>query len=588
MSIDYKNNLHVVASVVPPPTKVYRLPPVKDAYLTQEYPYDEFGNFGLLQLKSSTVESQLTSKIIMVFQVPTLKDEIYDNLTNVNLVLRSPNTFNRKVSIQVKHHTNTDWIEDGTSWLGQPRDLDPVIYETTLKSTDREFRWNIKDIFMSHKNEPFEFAITILEDPNDGDQREVLFYSKEAGKYLCPAIEFTYKYYPDNIDLQDLKGTLTVRRNIPNTDEPTPDLPGILVVNKGISDSWLPGIIGPATYGDTHEIPGTIVVRRKAKHFSPPGTLTVRQFVDADHPHNTIPDFKGIINTKMFKADSGERVPADPDWLFRVPSADLPGIIKLTTYDDQYELNGTLIVNGKKELEGQLIVNKYIAAPKPVDPTDPDKPIPLPEGDHYIKPPELEGILTVRVNMQPNPELKPGDPGYVQIPELEGQLIVKKYFAEPAPTDPIPEGNIYKDPHEIPGILNVSHQVPSKNEPAPDLEGVLNVRTYVADDDVDSTTTDIIHTLSSMLDGQLTVSSRKELEGCLNVKTYYDQKDLNGQLVVKHDEENYLDGILNVRGYAHLDGTITVRLRKTHDLAGVLEVETEETSMAKNTYVFIM
>lgn len=583
MSIDYKNNLHVVASVVPPPTKVYRLPPVKDAYLTQEYPYDEFGDFGLLQLKSSTVESQLTSKIIMVFQIPALKDDIYDNLTNVNLVLKSPNTLNRKVNIQVKHHTDTDWIEDGTSWLGQPRDLDSIIYETTLKSTDREFRWDIKNIFIAHKNEPFEFAITILEDPNDGDQREVLFYSKEAGKYLCPAIEFTYKYYPDNIDLQDFKGTLTVRRTIPNADEPTPDLPGVLVVNKGISDSWLPGIIGPTTYGDEHEIPGSILVRRKGKHFSPPGTLTVRQFVDADHPYNKIPDFKGIINTKMFKADSGERVPADPDWLFRVPSADLPGIIHPTTYDDQYELNGTLIVNGKKELEGQLIVNKYIASPKPIDPTTP-----IPEGDHYVDPPELPGILTVKVNITPNPELKPGDPGYVQLPELEGQLVVKKYFAEPTPIVPIPDGNIYKEPHEIPGILNVSHQVPSINEPAPYLEGILYVRTYKADDDVDSTTSDIIHTPSSTLDGQLTVSSRSDFEGRLAVKTYKDQKDLNGQLVVKHDEEIDLDGILNVRGYAYLDGTIIVSPRKTSDLVGVLEVENEETSMAKNAYVFIM
>lgn len=582
MSIDYRNNLHVVASVVPPPTKVYRLPPVKDAYITQEYPYDEFGDFGLLQLKSSTVESQLTSKIIMVFQVPALKDDIYDNLTNVNLVLKSPNTLNRNVHVQVKHHIDTDWIEDGTSWLGQPRDLDPVIYETTLKSTDREFKWNIKDLFISHKNEPFEFAITILEDPNDGDQREVLFYSKEAGKYLSPAIEFTYKYFPDVIDLQDIKGTLSVRRTIPNEDEVTPELPGVITVNKGISDSWLPGTIGPTTYGDKHEIPGTLVVRRKAKHFSPPGTLTVRQFVDTDHPFNTIPDFKGIINTKMFKADSGERVPADPEWLFRVPSADLPGNIHPTTYDDQNELIGTIIVNGKKELEGQLIVKKYIANQKPSDPTT------IPEGNQYIDPSELQGILTVKVNIKPDPELKPGDPGYVQLPELEGQLIVKKYLAEPTPTDPIPEGNIYKDPHEITGILNVSHQVPSSNESAPDLEGVLNVRTYVADDDVDSTTTDIIHTPSTMLDGQLTVSSRKELEGRINVKTYYDQKDMNGQLIVKHNEEANLDGILNVRGYAYLDGTITVRPRKTSDLVGLLEVETEEISMAKNAYAFIM
>ena len=91
-----------------------------------------------------------------------------------------------------------------------------------------------------------------------------------------------------------------------------------------------------------------------------------------------------------------------------------------------------------------------------------------------------------------------------------------------------------------------------------------------------------------MLDGKLIVSSRRELEGRLNVKTYKDQKDLNGQLIVKYDKENDLDGILNVRGYAHLNGTIIVRPRKTSDLPGVLEVETEETSMAKNAYAFIM
>ena len=581
MSIDYRNNLHVVASVVPPPTKVYRLPPVKDAYITQEYPYDEFGDFGLLQLKSSTVENQLTSKIIMVFQVPTLKDDIYDNLTNVNLVLNSPNKFNRKVNVQIKYHTDTDWIEDGTSWLGQPRDLDPIIYETTLNSTNREFRWNIKDIFMSHKNQPFEFAITILEDPNDGDQNEVLFYAKEAGKYLCPAIEFTYQYFPDNLDLQDFKGTFTVRRTIPNKFEVTPDLPGIIIVNKGISDDWIPGIIDVKTYNDQKELPGNIIVRRQFKHFSPPGILKVKQFVDADHPFNKIPDLEGIINTKMFKADSGSRIPADPDWLYRVPSADLVGIIQPTTVDDQNELNGTLIVCAKKDVEGQLIVKKYIAQPTPGT-------TPISPGTQYINPSDLNGILTTRVSILTNPGLKPGDPGYIQMPDLEGQLIVKKYITQPTPSTPIPEGNIYTNPHEIPGIINVSHQVPSIFEPAPDLEGILNVRTYIADDDIGSTTTETIHTPSSTLNGTLTVSSRKELEGFIIVKTYYDQKDLHGQLTVKHDEESDLNGIINVRAYSYLDGTLTVSPRRTSDLVGILEVETEETSMAKNAYAFIM
>ena len=577
---DYKNNLHVEASIIPPPTKIYRLEPTKDAYITQEYPYDEFGDFSLLQLKSSTVKDQLTSKIIMVFQVPTIVDSIFNNLIDVNLVLKSPSKFNREAKIQIKNHTDIDWIEDGTTWLGQPRDLDPILYETTLQPNGREIRWNIKDMFMSHNNEPFILPITILENPDDGDQNELLFFSKESGKINCPAIEFSYKYFPDNLDLQDFKGTFKVRRTIPNDDEKAPDLKGKLVIDKGLNSSWIPGNIEIKWYPGEDDLNGNIIIKRDGKEFGPPSIVTVKQYVDSDHTYNTIPDLKGVLYTKLYKADSGNKSPADPDWLERLSPSDLEGTIAPTTYDDQNEINGTLFVNGREDLEGTLIVNKYIAQPSPDDD--------IPPGTNYINPTDLNSTLTVRINM--NPGLKPGDPGYIEIPDLDGTLIVNKYIAQPSPDDDIPPGTNYIDPSDLNGTFKVLIKVPNDNQQAPELKGTLYVRNYVADDDIESSNDRETHEVSPTLNGTINISSREDLNGQVGIKFYEDQLDTLGKLIVRCNEHEDLNAYLNLRVHSDSDlkGTLNVSPRRTSDLAGTLEIETEETSASKNSYAFIM
>lgn len=580
---DYKNNLYVEASVIPPPTKIYRLEPTKDAYITQEYPYDEFGDYSLLQLKSSTIENQSTSKIIMVFQVPTIKDDILKNLIDVNLVLKSPSKFNREAKIQIKNHTDIDWIEDGTTWLGQPRDLDPILYETTFQPNSREIRWNIKDMFLSHNNEPFLLPITILENPDDGDQKELLFFSKESGKVNCPAIEFSYKYFPDNLDIQDFKGTFKVRRTIPNDDEKAPDLKGKLIIDKGLSSSWIPGIVDIKGYPGEDDLTGSIIIKQDGKAFGPPSVVTIKQYVDPDHPYNTIPDLTGVLYTKLYKADSGDKTPADPDWLERIPAADLEGKITPTTYDNQNEINGTLNVNGREDLEGTLVINNYIAKPLPDSGED------IPPGTNYINPSDLNGTLTVKINM--DPELKPGDPGYIEIPYLDGTLIINKYIAKPSPDgEDIPPGTNYIAPADLNSTLKVLIKVPNDNQEAPELKGTLYVRSYVADDDIDSTTDREIHKVSPGLDGTINISSREDLNGTVGIKFYDDQLDTLGKLIVKCNEHEDLNGYLNLKVHSNSDlrGTLNVSPRRTSDLVGTLEIETEESSVSKNSYAFIM
>lgn len=546
--IDYKNKLNVLTGVTTPPTQTIKILPVKDAYVDQGRPVEPF-NLKVLEVGSSTIDDQNTSKSILYFKIPSITSVQYDNLKTVKLIFRSTSPMGRTVNFQLKYNAHFSWPEDGTTWLSQPKESKNIIQTKRLEKDDRTLVFDMMDLFKSHKNSEFDFPITLLEDPNDGTNEKINFGSKEANVALRPTFEIEYEYYPENLDYFDFKGKMNVRINVPNEVYDAPDLKGKINVWGGETHDDFNGKISTKTYtGDPNDLNGTVKVKRVGWNYFD-GKVGVQRFVPNDQ--EPAPDFKGVVSTILYKADSQEKVPADPYYLEHVDSPDLNGKITPTTYDGEPgDLNGYITIIKKDDFDGKLTIRKYIADSDIDKSTDSEK---------HIDAPDLNSTIIVRRNVNS------GD----IIPDLRGRVTINLYD---------------NNAKELDGNLTVSIHVPNETTPPPDLNGQLVIREYFADDNTDEDTDDKKHVPSHNLDAKVNIRHRAELDGVINIKTYYDQKDMSGQMSVIGFGDGHLDGYINIKGYKDLNGKMYSRYRKATDMIGVMIVGEGENA----PFAFIM
>ena len=582
--IDYENKLNVITGVTTPPTETIKLLPVKDAYVDQGRPVEPF-NLKVLEVGSSTVEDQNTSKSILYFKIPSITSDQYENLKTVKLIFRSTSPMGRTVNFQLKYNAHFSWPEDGTTWLSQPKEGRNIIQTKRLEKDNRTLVFDMMDLFKSHKNSEFDFPITLLEDPNDGTNDKITFGSKEANIALRPTFEIEYEYYPENLDYFDFKGKMNVRINVPNAVYDAPDLKGKINVWGGETYNDFNGTISTKTYsGDPSDLNGTVKVRRVGWNYFD-GKVGIQRFVPNDQ--EPAPDFEGVVSTKLYKADSQEKVPADPYYLEHVDSPDLNGKIASTTYDGvPGDLNGFITINKEDDFDGKLTIRKYIADSDIDKSTDSEK---------HIDSPDFNSIITVRRNIAdngPTSDLKgkmmvnnlpgPGEiNGYINIyspetnpsgdviPDLRGKVTIKLYD---------------NNSKELDGHLTVTIHVPNETTPPPDLNGQLSIREYFADDDTAADTDDKKHVPSANLNAKVNVRHRADLDGIISIKTYYDQKDMPGQMNVIGFGDGHLDGYINIKGYKDLNCKMYSRYRKATDMIGVMIVGEGENA----PFAFIM
>ena len=536
---DYSNRLNVISSIVTPPTKTITIYPIKDAYVDQSRPVEPF-DIKTLLVNSSTTEDQSTTKTIMYFKVPHVTNSQFDNIVSVNLNLKGTSRFGRDVNFQLRYNAHFGWPESGTTWLSCPQDRNLI---STLKKgpNDRNLEFDITSIFKSHKNEDFDFPITIMEDPNDGTADSVAFGSKEGTITYKPTITITYTYFPDNMDYINLKGQLTIRRNVPNDDEPAADLKGKVNIFLGLTNTEVPGQINIKTETGSTEVPGVLNVRRYGWHYQN-AQLKVRRTVPGEY--DPAPDLEGQIDINLYKADSQEHTPADSRYVQHKPSADLNGKVETHTYTgDPSELQGQLNVRivipnaayPAPDLKGQLTIREYIADDDTAKDTNDEKHTPSSN---------LNGQLNIKVNI-------PNDA--YPTPDLPGQLNI----------------NLNNTKDELPGQLTVRRTIPNDDEPAPDLNGQLNINIYNANTD---------------LSGTLYIKPKHEIDGKVSIKFYTDEKDLPGQINVIGRGNDELKGKLIIKAFKDLKGQMFVRPRKSTDLVGVLTIGEGENM----PYAFIM
>lgn len=551
---DYKNRLHVTAEIVDPIIKTVSVYPVKDAYLTQQEPVSPHGIQRFLFVNQSRPEDQMGDKIIMAFDVPKLTDPQYENITSVELILQAPKIPGHDRTFDIKYHEDNNWVEDGTTWLGQPIDGNEVIKSKTLSATQKTLIYDITDIFKSHNNENFHFPITILERDTGITNSPYQFLSRESGTTTSPVININYAYFAANMDANKIDGKVTVRRNVPNETEPAPDLPGSVDIWGGMYKNDLPGVIRPKThYADLNfdiELPyendtedsihehaidlaGIINVRKNLYSFLP-GVVNVMKTVDNEL------DGRVDINIYMTRPgspnidDPPARLPSDGRWVQPLPTPYLPGVIGITTGDGDTGLDGYVNVCGHAELPGTVIVKRNVP------------------NDQELAP-DLPGTLGIHKyhadDGGPDDEINKHVPSH----NLPGTVII----------------GFIPDESELEGTVIIRRNVPNNTEPAPDLPGRVTINEYFGQGE---------------LDGTLNITAQDAIDGTVTIDWHNDNSDLPGVINIIGHRNDDLEGRVVIPAHTDLEGIVRTRYRKTQDMEGKIYID----DASSGAYAFII
>ena len=522
MAVDYvSNKMLVLSEIVSPPVKTVRYTPIKDAYLSQYFPIESFGSFQNLLLNSGEITE---NKIIMTFRIPALTKEVLENITSLKLVLWISAGNDRNAKIQLKRHYDNDWVEDGTTYVGQPYEYPEVISEVEIKPKDLKIEFNLMDILYDEllKGEEISLAYTVVENlAEDGTQPEINIYSREFGianpkySYKAPAIELSYEYFPENIEIMDLPSQFTIQRviNGSNPNDPAPDLPGIFEIKSKYIQEDLFSMFTVTTYTGEDDLEGKFTIQRYGYTIALEGQFTIRRNI----PNATekAPDLPGQVTIPLYLADDGVNPDPDPTKFYVVHKA-------------------------APYLESTFKVKTYVADGEPDDPSKP--------WEIHEDPAELEGKFIIRRNVPNNTE---------PAPDLESEFKVKTYIADGEPDDPKIPWEVHKDPAELEGQFNIKVSIPDNNN-APSLDGEFRITLFWADDEPnDPDIPWVKHVDAPYLEGQFTIrrhvpdryTSAPELEGIFIIPIYlvddepYD-KDKPWEI---HESSPYLEGQFTIR-----------------------------------------
>ena len=521
MAVDYvSNKMLVLSEIVSPPVKTVRYTPIKDAYLSQYFPIESFGGFQNLLLNSGEITE---NKIIMTFRIPALTKEVLENITTLKLVLWISAGNDRNAKIQLKRHYDNNWVEDGTTYVGQPYEYPEVISEVEIKPKDLKIEFNLMDILYDEllKGEEISLAYTVVENlAEDGTQPEINIYSREFGianpkySYKAPAIELSYEYFPENIEIMDLPSQFTIQRviNGSNPNDPAPDLPGIFEIKSKYIQEDLFSMFTVTTYTGEDDLEGKFTIQRYGYTIALEGQFTIRRNI----PNTTekAPDLPGQVTIPLYLADDGVNPDPDPTKFYVVHKA-------------------------APYLESIFKVKTYVADGEPDDPTKP--------WEIHEDPAELEGKFIIRRNVPNTTE---------PAPDLESEFKVKTYIADGEPDDPKIPWEVHKDPAELEGQFDIKVAIP--DSAAPSLDGEFRITLFWADDEPnDPDIPWVKHVDAPYLEGQFTIrrhvpdryTSAPELEGIFIIPIYlvddepYD-KDKPWEI---HESSPYLEGQFTIR-----------------------------------------
>ena len=607
---DYTNNLHVLADIVDPITLTIPVYPVKDAYLSQEEPVTPHGSLRYLIVNNSTDEDYLGNKIIMAFDIPKLKEPQYENLIAVNLVLTSTSQVKRNATLGLKYHEDNGWIEDGTTYLGMPKDDDNFFMTQSIRTSDKTISFDITDIFKSHNNNEFHFPITILETNTNKTESKLQFGSRESGIKYSPVINITYAYFAENMDTMNLNGQMIIRRNVPDANHPAPELPGQLEIWGGTYIDGIDAKVDIRTWNVPDltadppvlapDLDGNINIKRTENSFLL-GQLIVRQNKELNLDSTV--DINFYITRRGYpnEDDPPAKLPSDGRWVQPLKTPDLNGQIDIRTWNVPDltadppvlppDIDGSIVVRKTKDenLDSTVTINEYF-------------------GDNSIN-----GEVIINRYFADDGADDPQQPGIIHKPShnINSKIIINEYIADDGADDPQQPGIIHKQSGKLDGQISIkTWNVPdlTADPPvlAPDLDGNINIRRtkdknldstvtineYIADDGTDDPRyPDKIHKPSHNIEGQIIIREDSHIEGLINIHEYlvpdenHPAPDLEGTVIIRTIETKDLEGKLNIPKSNDLEGNLIITKRYAKDLEGSVHIDNDSSN---GSYAFII
>lgn len=589
-----ENKLYVEANLIPPQILSEKIYPTKDAYMDQGNPVEPFGDREYLKINSSDARYDDETKIYMTFQVPVLPTNIYENIKGVYLTLYSNSRATRDVTILLRNHYDNGWRENGTTWMAQPYEHPVDIVTYTMAKGTNSVKIDLTDFFMSHNNQEFDVAYVIKEDPIDGHQKPVQFFSKESANVkLRPCIDVMYEKFPEFLDFEDVYARFKARYKVdkgydPYEPQSMPDLPCLLeVVNKFINVD-LDSHFETRVYNEEANLDCKVTVKKKGWIFLN-AQLTVRQFV----PNETeeAPFLPAILNVKSYVAD----VEKGNEYMDNVTN---------TEHVAYPYIEGKFTVRGYTPLEYPELESKFETRF-----VVPSKPFPnapsidcefkvvhyeadVKEGDEYTEDTDpiishvpyafLPSKVTVRNEL------------YI---EFNGTFVIPYYYAElprgsALRQDPDEPWKVYIEAPELDSQVTVQHVIPNDDEPAPELDSKLIVREYKADVEEGDEGTDpvdesIEHVPYQYIECFLETryAHNENLNSQVTVKEYRadskDNPDPDNPEGIIHVPAKFLDSQVKTRAKQsdHLDCTFEIpSYTDTSDLDSTVEVKTFKSS----------
>ena len=409
------NQMQIMAQVVAPPSTAITIYPVKDMFITKQYPVFSFGEYNQLFVRKNT---DTECRAIFSFDIPNIEDNIWKNFIDCKIKI-SFSYVPRATTIVLRQIDDDGWSETGVTWAGKPVEYPEILATYEINENTKEITYDIQDYLASLKGERGNFAFIIEEVNNDEQDTDIEIYSKESSVLaLRPQIVAEYEYFPDNPDLADLNGSVIVQCNtganlrssirIKNGVPAPLDLPATIKVKgystavngitfsmytvaKTIKDIRFSFIVRRWAHKDLrargfrlqrkdanldlrapsfstiihrHEIPGSLTIPLYSDTQQLPMSFAVKKYATAQFSgefiigsHKSRAQFgMSFVVRKTISACAPEYGTSEYDEYLK---SSLTSWVTVNTYRDKADFTGSVSVLSRKDLPATMFINYY-------------------------------------------------------------------------------------------------------------------------------------------------------------------------------------------------------------------------------------
>lgn len=352
-STTISNTMQATVTIVPPPSTTVDIQPIKDAYIDFSEPVFNQGIGEDLLVKHNSTSEE---KILIAFKVPAIDQVSLENLNYAHLTFTRFNSLVRSGTLLLKSNNNYSWSESGVTWANQPTENDVILSTAQVVSGQKTIVFDLLPLIQANNVDTY-YTFTI-EEQSDSDKTTPIYISARESS-TPPVLEYNFNFYPDNVNIIDMAGSLIVRRNN------TVDIAGSLIVANGMAVNDLSGSLLVKKYTTSSDVNCKLItVKKNLSDIN--GKLNINLYSATDNGFNgkLFTRFSGqsFLNGSLtIKLKNGQQDLSGSITSAKSGQDDLNGSLKLLHINSESNLNGSIVVrkNDIKDLPGSVKINSY-------------------------------------------------------------------------------------------------------------------------------------------------------------------------------------------------------------------------------------